>query len=140
MGEKVNTWKKCLKVFGLYFYVANIPLKRRSRRDFRCGGSAKDIIDKNKAKLYERQGGRCAMCGEDVPKEKIELHHVLPVCRFPELKLSIRNSVLLCHSCHKEVHLNPYRSIEWMEQKADELGVNVSERYKTRWEGVHYNY
>ena len=134
MREKAKTWKKYLKVFGIYFYVSNIPLKRRSRRDFQFGGSVKDIIDKNKVKLYERQGGGCAMCGVGVPLEKIELHHVLPVCRFPEFKLSIRNSVLLCHSCHKEVHLNPYRCIEWMEQKAAELGVNVSERYQTRWE------
>jgi hypothetical protein len=134
--EERKIFKKGLKVFGLFFYVSNIPLKRRPLRWFKDGGFAKDIKDKNKEKLYKRQEGRCAICGEAVEAEKIELHHVLPHCRFPELRFSIRNSVLLCHGCHKEVHMNPFLNIRMMEAKAAELGVDVEGRYRTALESA----
>ena len=61
----------------------------------------------------------------------MELHHVLPLARFPELGQSIRNGIMLCHKCHKEVHCNPWRNIELMKAKAEELGIDLTERYKT---------
>ena len=59
----------------------------------------------------------------------MELHHVLPWARFPELRASSRNMLLLCHNCHKEIHCNPFLNIRLMEQKAAELGINLKERY-----------
>ena len=61
--------------------------------------------------------------------EAMELHHVLPLARFPELGQSIRNGIMLCHKCHKEVHCNQWRNIELMKAKAEELGIDLKERY-----------
>jgi hypothetical protein len=33
------------------------------------------------------------------------------------------------YSCHKEVHCNPWRNIELMKAKAEELGIDLKERY-----------
>ena len=99
-------WAKKLRIGRLYFYIVE-----------------------NKRKLYERQGGRCPHCGQPFEYEAMELHHVLPLARFPELGQSIRNGIMLCHKCHKEVHCNPWRNIELMKAKAKELGIDLKERY-----------
>jgi hypothetical protein len=116
---------------GIYFYVSNVSLKKRGRRDlsYNTAHHAENII-KNKQKLYERQEHRCPLCGEEFTYKEMELHHILPWARFPELKQSIRNSVMLCHHCHKEVHCNPWRNIQMMQEKAQELGLNLKERYE----------
>ena len=129
MARWRKAWKHCIKIAGIYFYVSNVSLKRRSKRD--CpGGHVKEHIVENKLKLYERQQHRCPLCGEEFPYKEMELHHILPWARFPELKQSIRNSIMLCHYCHKEVHINPFRNIQMMQQKAQELGVDLKERYE----------
>ena len=76
------------------------------------------------------QGERCAMCGE--VSDQMELHHILPVARFPELWDDRRNLVALCHGCHKEIHRNPWANIRMMEAKAAEFGLDLSERYDMR--------
>ena len=129
MARWRKAWKHGIKIAGIYFYVSNVSLKRRSKRD--CpGGHVKEHIMKNKLKLYERQQHRCPLCGEEFPYKEMELHHILPWARFPELKQSIRNSIMLCHYCHKEVHINPFRNIQMMQQKAQELGSDLKERYE----------
>ena len=59
----------------------------------------------------------------------MELHHILPWARFPEWRASSKNMILLCHRCHKEIHCNPWKNIEMMKAKADELGIDLKERY-----------
>ena len=76
------------------------------------------------------QGNRCPMCGE--VSERMELHHILPVARFPELWDDRRNCVALCHDCHKEIHCNPWANIWMMQEKAAELGIDLRQKYDTR--------
>ena len=76
------------------------------------------------------QGNRCPMCGE--VSEQMELHHIWPVARFPELWDDRRNCVALCHDCHKEIHCNPWANIWMMEAKAAELGIDLRQKYDTR--------
>lgn len=122
-------WAKKIRAFGLYFYVSNCRMKKRPNRDVLFTGHREHIHVENKKKLYERQGRVCLECGQHIEYRDIELHHVLPYSRFPELKTSIRNSVLLCHRCHKEVHCNPWKNIQMMQAKAKELDINLEERY-----------
>lgn len=63
------------------------------------------------------------------PTEGRLSHHSMRLARFPELGQSIRNGIMLCHRCHKEVHCNPWRNIELMKAKAEELGIDLKERY-----------
>ena len=131
MARWRKAWKHGIKIAGIYFYVSNVRLKRRCKRDDQyLEKHTKENIVKNKLKLYERQQHRCPLCGEEFPYKEMELHHILPWARFPELKQSIRNSIMLCHYCHKEVHINPFRNIQMMQQKAQELGFNLKERYE----------
>jgi hypothetical protein len=104
-------------------------MKKRPIRDLMYTNHTQDHCVENKRKLYERQGGRCPHCGQPFEYEAMELHHVLPLARFPELGQSIRNGIMLCHKCHKEVHCNPWRNIELMKAKAEELGIDLKERY-----------
>jgi hypothetical protein len=128
-GWKNNWSKRLFKFFGLYFYVSTCRMKKRPKRDLMFNQFSCDINKKNKEKLYERQQGRCPECGAEVEYDAMELHHVLPYARYPELKNSIRNSVLLCHCCHKEVHLNPWKNIQMMKAKAAEMEIDLQERY-----------
>ena len=124
-------WAKKWRIGRLYFYISNCRMKKRPIRDLMYDGPAQDHVVANKRKLYERQGGKCPHCGQAFDYEQMELHHVLPIARFPELGQSIRNSIMLCHYCHKEVHCNPWRDIELMKAKAEELGIDLKQRYKT---------
>lgn len=128
--------RRLFKFFGLYFYISNCRLKKRPIRDLMYEGSTKDIHIQNKHKLYERQGGKCPHCGQPFEYEQLEFHHILPLARFPELGKSIRNGIMLCHHCHKEVHLNPWKNIEMMKAKAAELGIDINERYNTNMAGT----
>ena len=38
-------------------------------------------------------------------------------------------AVMLCHNCHKEVHCYPWKNIEMIKAKAEELGIDLKERY-----------
>ena len=124
-------WAKKFRIGRLYFYISNCRMKKRPKRDLMYSNYVQDHCVENKRKLYERQGGKCPHCGQPFDYEAMELHHVLPLSRFPELGQSIRNGIMLCHRCHKEVHCNPWRNIQLMKEKAQEMGIDLNERYET---------
>ena len=124
-------WAKKFRIGRLYFYISNCRMKKRPKRDLMYSNYVQDHCVENKRKLYERQGGKCPHCGQPFDYEAMELHHVLPLSRFPELGQSIRNGIMLCHRCHKEVHCNPWRNIQMMKEKAKEMGIDLNERYET---------
>lgn len=126
-------WLHKIRIFGIYFYISNCKLRKRARRDMII---FKDKRDEIRQKLYERQGCRCAICGREQEINKMESHHYLPLSRFEEFAQSIRNQVLLCHECHKEIHINPYMNIRMMEEKAKEFGVDLDERYNRQMRNV----
>lgn len=122
-------WAKRLRIGKLYFYISNCRMKKRPIRDLLYTSHTQDHCIMNKRKLYERQEGRCPHCGQTFEYEQLEMHHILPLSRFPELGKSIRNGIMLCHRCHKEIHCNPWKNIELMKAKAQELGIDLKERY-----------
>lgn len=122
-------WAKKWHIGKLYFYVSNCRMKKRPIRDLMCSGYAQDRCIENKHKLYEQQGGVCLVCGKPFEYEQMELHHILPIARFPELGKTLLNGCMLCNRCHKEIHCNPFKNIEMMQRKADELGIDLKERY-----------
>ena len=125
-------WAKKFRIGRLYIYISNCRMKKRAKRDLLYKDHVKDHCIENKHKLYERQGGRCPHCGQPFEYEQLEMHHILPLGRFPELGQSIRNGIMLCHRCHKEVHSNPWKNIQMMTEKAKEMGIDLSERYDTK--------
>ena len=120
-------WIKKWHAFGLFFAVSNGRIKKRDERHYT--GGYRQYIDDRKA-IFEEQGHRCPVCGKEADSYKdLEAHHALPWCRFPELRDKKENIVLLCHRCHKEIHINPWRNIQMMKAKADELGIDLKDRY-----------
>jgi len=126
---KSNTWKRSFKLGRMFITFSNCRLKKKyNRGEFPGKDRAKDI----KSKMYEEQGCTCPICGGIFPYDMMELHHVLPWCRFKDLRGDRRNLMLLCRSCHQEIHINPWKQIEMMQQKAAELGINLEDTYGER--------
>lgn len=91
------------KAFGLYFYVSSIRMKRRRSVDEKLRNKNK-TLRKYKKILYAEQDGCCADCGEFVPEDGLEIHHIVGVSKAPNLMLAKRNMVLLCPACHFARH------------------------------------
>jgi hypothetical protein len=131
---KRRTWKKTIRIARGWLYItfSNCRVKKRDTcgydRSVNLGNNLRDI----KGKLYERCQGVCPHCGQHYDMHWMEIHHVLPWARFPELRGTKRNMMLLCHHCHKEVHINPWLNIQLMQAKAQELQINLNERYDTK--------
>ena len=124
-----RTFKKTFKVLGLYFTISNCRVKKRHACGYSLQGHDRELIWQAKQRLYKEHEGRCPHCGRKFGFDVMELHHVLPYARFQDLITDERNLLLLCHDCHKEVHCNPFLNIQLMQEKADELGIDLHERY-----------
>ena len=121
-------WKKSWRWFGVYFTLSNCRTKLRHSqhdRSHQLGINEREM----KGKMYEKSQGICPHCGKQFDISRMELHHVLPWARFPELRAKKNNHLLLCHDCHKEIHCNPFLNIKLMKEKADELGIDLTEKY-----------
>lgn len=127
-----KTWKKTIRIFRGWFYItfSNCKVKKRHACGYDRSGQLAQNMRDIKGKLYERSQGVCPHCGQHHDISQMELHHVLPWARFPELRGMKRNMLLLCHHCHKEVHINPWLNIQLMRAKAQELQIDLNERYK----------
>ena len=126
---KRNTWKRSFKLGHMFITFSNCRLKKRHDfREYPGKTRAKDI----KSQMMEEQGGVCPICGKAYDWDAMELHHVLPWCRFKNLRGDRRNIMLLCHDCHHEIHINPWKMIDMMKEKAEELGINLEDVYGER--------
>lgn len=119
-------------IFGLNIYLTTGRMRRRQSRDvFEPGRLSQKKSCVTKRILYAETFGRCQCCGREFEYKRLELHHVLAWWRFPEYDGDIRNSRLLCHECHKAIHLNPFVESSQILEVAGTLGIeNVRECYK----------
>lgn len=94
---------KSFRLFGLYFYVSSIRMKRRRTIDEQMRNH-RNVLRKKKTYLYGVQNGCCFGCGHHFSREALEIHHLVGVSENPNLALETKNMVLLCHDCHAKVH------------------------------------
>lgn len=94
---------KSFKIFGLYFYVSSIRMRRRRTIDEELRHKNRELR-KKKLLLYKEQDGCCCHCGKHFGTEGLEIHHLVGVRENPGLALCVKNMVLLCHECHVAVH------------------------------------
>lgn len=129
---KRRTWKKTIRIARGWFYItfSNCRVKKRDTCGYSTSGEFAHKLRDIKEKLYKKCDGVCPHCGQHHDISFMEIHHVLPWARFPELRGTKRNMMLLCHHCHKEVHINPWLNIQLMRAKAEELNINLNERYQ----------
>ena len=130
---KRRTWKKTIRIARGWFYItfSNCRVKKRDTCGYNTSREFAHELRDIKEKLYNKCEGVCPHCGQHHDISFMEIHHVLPWARFPELRGTKRNMMLLCHYCHKEVHINPWLNIQLMRAKAEELDIDLTERYKT---------
>jgi len=123
---KRKTWKRSFRLGGLYISFSNIKMRKCcDQRVFQDKHKMKDI----KRAIYNEHEGCCPICGQHYEFDQMEAHHILPWSKFPEYRESIENIDVYCVKCHKELHNNPWRMIEQIKAKAQELGINLEERY-----------
>lgn len=129
---KRRTWKKTIRIARGWFYItfSNCRVKKRDTCGYSTSWEFAHELRNIKEKLYKKCEGVCPHCGQHHDISFMEIHHVLPWARFPELRGTKRNMMLLCHHCHKEVHINPWLNIQLMQDKAEELHINLNERYE----------
>lgn len=60
-----------------------------------------------KRTMYLELGGCCQDCGCKFKRERLELHHIVPVSERPDLIASRDNLRLLCRDCHMKYHRKP---------------------------------
>lgn len=94
---------KKFKLFGLYFYVSSVRMKRRRSKDEKMRNQ-RNVLQKKKRLLYKLQDGCCEQCGKPFVPEALEIHHIVSISENPGMALQTRNLMLLCHDCHVEVH------------------------------------
>lgn len=85
-----------------------------------------------KPSLYHEQQGCCALCGKPMLQRSLQIHHVLPIERSPELGSVRKNLLLVCPDCHRELHQNPVLAQRTMQQAADTLGIDWRARYEEK--------
>jgi hypothetical protein len=64
-----------------------------------------------KRKVVKRDGA-CLLCGKPYVPFKHDAHHIIPF-RVKEERLSIKNLILLCKNCHRQVHSKKVEFIPW---------------------------
>ena len=125
-------WKHTFRIFRRWYVTfSNCRVKKRydtsnHTASPKVGKNIKGIKIKH---YYKLQNGCCPHCGQHFTFREMEVHHVLPWSRFPELRAMEKNMLVLCHKCHKEIHCNPWLNIRLMKEKAAELGIDLRERY-----------
>lgn len=117
------------KLLKYNIYVSKMPMRTRQKRD-RSNGYAGKLYELKK-KLYREHEGKCEECGRKIDLHDAELHHVLPYSKFQDLMLLPQNTQILCNKCHKNIHLNVFLYGRQIREKADELGINLTEFYGT---------
>ena len=56
-----------------------------------------------KGKIKKRDLNKCQCCGETF-KNHLEVHHIFPFSKNPELGMNDGNGISLCQKCHRKYH------------------------------------
>jgi 5-methylcytosine-specific restriction endonuclease McrA len=95
-----------LKVFGMNLYMTKCRMRRRQERDNGSKEFRKMKYKYFKLPLIRERGGKCELCGcDDITK--LQIHHILPYCYYPNLEYSKINMMIVCEDCHRMIHKNP---------------------------------
>ena len=120
-----KSWKRTWKIFGVFLTISNVRVKKRQLRD--C--QSHHPIFNEKKRLYRLNDGRCMECGKPFVMEDMQIHHVFSYHRFPELNYVNDNMMLVCRSCHFEIHTNPFVNARIQKQKAEAMGIDINTIY-----------
>lgn len=60
------------------------------------------IKPKWKKRIKKRDKNFCQCCG--IKTNHLEIHHIMPLSQYPELKNDEKNAISLCQKCHDRYH------------------------------------
>ena len=114
---------KHLRLWGLYLYISTTRLRPRQNREI-----GKEATERKRLKnqLIRERGQKCEICGF---VGGVQLHHVLPYSKFPQLAGNPDNVKLVCMKCHNEIHNNPFIHAKMIRKKCKELGIDYKMIY-----------
>ena len=95
--KKKRWWKRSFRLLNGRFYItlSNCRVKKRPTScDHECSQKLTDNMRDIKGYRYKQQKGLCPECGQPFDIKEMELHHVLPWGRFPELRARKANPLL----------------------------------------------
>lgn len=95
-------FKICL--YSWRFVVANCSVQIKGSRNEMTKGQRRRFREQ----LLEENENKCECCGKQLTHLDAQLHHILPICMAPELAADKSNLMLLCPTCHKAIHSNPF--------------------------------
>lgn len=55
-----------------------------------------------KRRIKMRDDNKCQVCGEE--DKPLEVHHIFPQSKYPEMTGNTANLITLCQSCHRKYH------------------------------------
>jgi RNA-directed DNA polymerase len=96
-------------------------------------GEKYKVLDTQKARIVQRQKGKCAKCGHHFqPNDNLEKHHL--ILKRKGGKNADNNMVLLHLHCHDQIHALPEHEYEnWVENKTAEIArANTQGKGKKR--------
>ena len=93
---------KHFRIGILHFYVSSHRLKNPGRERLRQ--KVKHAIEAIKRKRYRQQAGCCEVCGQQLPRKKLEMHHIAPISKRPDLADKPSNLLMVCRACHMQLH------------------------------------
>ena len=53
--------------------------------------------------IRKNDEGECQCCHKSV-QEGLEVHHIMPLAKYPELGMNQDNGIALCQECHSKYH------------------------------------
>lgn len=120
---KIYKWK----IFGWHVLASrkNIRYYPASRNDSVTARTMRMQRDRR----YKKHKGCCEMCGEQYPKETMQMHHILPYAIFPLFIRKKWNLMMLCPRCHFLVHHDIPVQTKMMQRVAYLHGVNLEQEY-----------
>ena len=126
-----KNWKKMWRLFPrFYITFSSCRTKLRTPAGNHANKQHEAMkLTKMRHTMYDEQQGICPHCGKYFDFAWMEMHHVLPWSRFGNLRYKRENMLLLCHDCHKEIHIDPYLNIRLMEAKSKELGIDLKDKF-----------
>lgn len=92
---------------------------------------------KRKHNLIQLMGGKCCLCGYNKTEQALEFHHINPEnkkfqissgnCHNIQEDISeVEKCILVCANCHREIHANLYKNIDFF--KYQHISLQIKEK------------
>ena len=94
---KTENSKLMMEVLKLKQEIKGLKIKKEKRKNSASKLKSGKKYKEFRQKILERDKYKCVECGSH---EKLQVHHIKSVHKYPELVMDENNVITLCASCH----------------------------------------